>query len=386
MSLIKNYLLTNAINPEKLNRVIKLTHSWVDDNSAPTVITAVSHKGITVLEDAYGKLTPDLTSPCVDIDSIYPMASISKVITSTIAMSLVEEGLLSIVRPVQEYIPEFIGENKEFVMVHHLMTHTSGIKEADLKKHIRSKSDTFVMPKLDATQHPDVYRMLTLGYDAPLWKMPGEEMSYCGYGFELLAEIIRRITGKSLEENARERIFDPLNMKDSYFVVPETLNDRVVKFPKDSYCGDWSGTMEALKMPRAAGGLYSTARDMINFGQMFLNKGKFNGNRILSKATVETMTRNHIPGVKSYWGKTLFKEAGWGLGWMLSENKKDESGILRSTSTFYHTGAGCSMILVDPVNEIVLVNFTVSMTRLPNGEPLRRFDYITDAVIASIDD
>lgn len=379
--------LTNVnMNPEKLNRVIKLTHSWVDENSTPTVITAISRKGITVLEDAYGSLSPEKNSSAAEIDSIYPMASISKVVTATIAMSLVEEGLLSIVRPVQEYIPEFVGENKEMVMVHNLLTHTSGMNEGEMKKYIKDKWDDFVIPELDSTQHPQVYKYLKLRYDAPLWKMPGEEMSYCGFGFELLAEIIRRITGKSLEDNARERIFDPLDMKDTYFVVPESKYDRIVKFPKDSYCGDWSGTVEAFENPRAAGGMYSTARDMLKFGQMFLNKGVYNGKKILSKATVETMTRNHIPGVKSYWGKTLFKEAGWGLGWMLSENKKDESGILRSQATFYHTGAGCSIVLVDPVNEIVLINFTVSMTRLPNGEPLRRFDYITDVVIGAIED
>jgi len=375
--------MTAGINPKKLNRVVELTHSWVDSKSTPTVITLASRKGIRVLEDAYGKQTADTNSKDADIDSIYSMASLSKVVTATIAMSLVEDGLLSIVRPVQEYIPEFVGENKEMVMVHHLLTHTSGINQFELKKH--ASVNNFILPEGDKTQHPEIYKYLNAYYDAPLWKMPGEEMSYCGYGYELLGEIIRRVTGKSLEENAVERVFAPLDMRDSHFVVPEELWGRVVKFPKEAYCGDWSGTPEALKKPGAAGGLYSTAGDMLKFGQMFLNKGVYNGKRILSRASIETMTRNHIPGVISKWYKTTFKEAAWGLGWMLSDNKKDESGVLRSRETFYHTGAGCSILLVDPVNEVVLVNFTVSMVRLPDGEPLRRFDYISDVVIGAVE-
>lgn len=374
-----------GMNPDKLRRIIDLTHSWVDEKSTPAVISLVSRKGITVLADAYGKRTPEINSPEISMDSIYPMASLSKVVTATIAMSLVEDGLLSIVRPVQEYIPEFKGENKDMVMVHHLLTHTSGINQSELRKHSVNKEDNYVMPKQEENQHPEIYKSLNKGYDAPLWKMPGEEMSYCGFGYELLGEIIRRVTGKSLEQNAVERVFEPLDMKDSHFVVPEALWGRVVRFSKDAYCGDWSGTPEALNIPRASGGLYSTAGDMLNFGQMFLDKGKFKGRRVISRASVEAMTRNHIPGVKSIWNKTTFKEAAWGLGWMLSDNKKDESGILRSKETFYHTGAGCSILLVDPVNEVVLVNFTVSMVRLPDGEPLRRFDYISDIAIGSID-
>lgn len=109
-----------GMNSGKLKRVIDLTHSWVDQNLTPMVITSIAHRGATVLEDSYGKLTPDVNSPEVKMDSIYSLASISKVITSTIAMALVEEGKLSLVRPVQEYIPEFTGENKEMVMVHNL--------------------------------------------------------------------------------------------------------------------------------------------------------------------------------------------------------------------------------------------------------------------------
>lgn len=260
------------------------------------------------------------------------------------------------------------------------------MNDRNIQTYTENKADTFIVPALDNTQHPYIYKRLNLGYDVPLWKKPGEEMSYSSYGFELLGEIIRRVSGKSLETNARERIFSPLGMKNSYFVVPESEYWKLVKFPESSYCGDWFNTLESITTPSAGGGMYSTARDMIKFGQMFLNKGIYEGNRILSKASVETMTRNHIPGVQSVWGKHIFKEAVWGLGWMLSGNKKDESGILRSESAFYHTGAGCSIILIDPVNELVEVNFTISMTRLPNGQPLRRFDFITDIAVGSIED
>lgn len=375
-----------GMNPDKLQRAVSMTRGWVEEGLTPAVITQVARKGLVVLEDAHGAVSSQANASAAGVDTLYPMASISKVITATLVMTLVEEGRIGLNRPVQEYIPEFVGEDKDMVMVHNLLTHTSGIRNRDVWEQVKKKSETFVMPELDATQHPDVYRYLTLGYDTPLWKLPGEEMSYCGYGFELAAEIMRRVTGRSLADLASERIFEPLGMKDSYFIVPKSEYSRVLRFPADSYCGDWSSTPEAFAHPAAASGVYSTARDMTVFGQMFLNKGIYNGKRILSQATVETMTRNQIPGVKSYWGKTLFREADWGIGWMLSGDKKDESGTLRSRKTFYHTGAGCSMVLVDPVRDLVLVNFTVSMVRLPNGEPLRRFDFLTDVVMASIED
>src|SRR5260370_26289295 len=120
------------------------------------------------------------------------MTSLTKPISARAAMLLVEDGLLSLQRPVSDYIPEFVGEGKQAVMVHHLLTHTSGLRDEDALAHAAKKRDMVLIPPAEATQHPFINEVLWLRYDAPLWKAPGVEMSYCNYGYNLLGEVVRR--------------------------------------------------------------------------------------------------------------------------------------------------------------------------------------------------
>src|SRR5947209_18088488 len=105
----------------------------------PALVVLVARKGVIVFHEAFGKLTPEPDSPPVPRDAIYPISSISKLFTATAAMILVEDGLLGLNRPVQEYIPEFVGEGKEAVMVHHLLTHTGGIDDEEVAAHVWRK-------------------------------------------------------------------------------------------------------------------------------------------------------------------------------------------------------------------------------------------------------
>jgi CubicO group peptidase (beta-lactamase class C family) len=198
-----------------VRHVAALAEEWVAEGVTPALVVLVARRGLIVLHEAFGRLTPEPDSPPVQRDTIYSLASITKPITATAAMILVEEGLLSLNRPVAEYLPEFAGEGKDAVMVHHLLTHTSGLRDEDVDAHAAKKRGTVEIPPTEETQHPSVHERLFLGCDAPLWKSPGVEMAYCSFGYRLLGEIVRRVSGQSLAEFARERIFEPLGMEDT---------------------------------------------------------------------------------------------------------------------------------------------------------------------------
>ena len=117
-----------------------------------------------MLHEAFGRLTPDDNAPPVKRDTIYPLSSLTKPITATAAMLLVEDGLLGLQRPVSEYLPEFSGEGKQAVMVHHLLTHTSGLREQDVNAHAAKKRGVVAIPPPEETQHPWINEDLFLGY------------------------------------------------------------------------------------------------------------------------------------------------------------------------------------------------------------------------------
>ena len=384
-----------GMSSQRVQHVRDLAQSWVAQGIHPALVVLAARKGVIVLHEAFGRLTPESNSPPLEPNTIFPLTSLTKPITATAAMILVEDGLLGLNRPVLEYIPEFIGEGKDKVMVHHLLTHTSGLRDIDVDAHAKKKKSSVKIPPPEKTQHPRVYEYLFPGYDAPLWKHPGVEMSYSNYGYELLSEIVRRVSGRSLADFARERIFEPLGMEDTFYIVPDSVRHRIVKRPADAplaqpespgfedlpilkslYVG--LNTQEHQDTPWSLGGVYSTAMDMTIFGQMFLNRGIYGETRILSPATVREMTRNQIPGIGVRFVDEFFPEASWGLGWDIHGDKKSlGAGSLHSSETFSHGGAGVVVLWIDPVYEIVGVYFSVMHQQIC-------FDLFMNAVTAAV--
>jgi len=379
-----------GMSAERVQHVVDLAENWVEQGIHPALVVLVARRGIIVAHEAFGRLTPEQNSPPLELDAIFPLASLSKPITATLAMILVEDGLVGLNRPVSWYIPEFTGEGKDKVMVHHLLTHTSGLRGEGVSAHVEEKRGTVEIPTPDETQHPLINEYLFLGYDAPLWKPPGTEMSYCGYGFELAAEIIRRVSGLSLDDFARKRLFEPLGMKDTFYILPDSAINRVVKRPTDVIFAGFN-SLETLKTPWANGGVLSTAMDIGIYGQMFLSRGSYEDIRILSPASVDAMTRNQIPGISSHHDDgEFFPEASWGLGWEVCADKKAiASGSLYSLKTVSHCGAGGVFLWIDPVNEIVGAYFSVigKPTTTTDGYYLMaRMDLFANAVTAAIVD
>src|SRR5262245_3166940 len=114
-----------GMSAQRVRHIAHLARSWVEQGITPALVVLAARRGIIVLHEAHGHLTPDDDSPSLPRDAVFPLTSISKPIAATAAMLLVEDGLLGLNRPVREYLPEFVGEGKDAVMVHHLLTHTS---------------------------------------------------------------------------------------------------------------------------------------------------------------------------------------------------------------------------------------------------------------------
>jgi serine-type D-Ala-D-Ala carboxypeptidase len=382
--------------PDRIERVKQLAAGWVNEGHTPSLVILATRKGIIFLQEAYGRLRPQEDSPPLQTDSVFPIASLTKPVTATAAMILVENGLLGLNRPLVDYIPEICGEGTEEVLVHHLLTHTSGYnEEALLAFWMENLGKWPKPPPCPETQHHLIHEVLHRRYPAPLWKAPGVEMSYCNHNYLLLGELVRRVCCCSLADFAAERIFQPLGMIDTYYIVPESLEARIVKRPADapgaqrlSRFNEGMNSRQIQETPYGDGGMFSTAMDMAVFGQMFLNGGRYGDKRVLSRPTVSEMTRNQIPGIGVYWFGTFMPEASWGYGWIVASDTKWKywGGSLHSPKMFGHGGSGGAALIVDPVQEIVLVYFSVVLEVTPRLEQKGDFDLFENSIYASINE
>jgi len=375
-----------GMSVERVNHIKDLAEGWVTQGIHPALVVLAVRKGVIVLHEAFGSLTQEENSPPLHLDAIFPLTSLSKPITATAAMILVEKGLLGLNRPVAQYIPEFTGEGKEKVMVHQLLTHTSGLTDEDVKEHSENRT-SIEIPAPHKTQDHGINKQLFLGYDTPLSYRPGSEQRYCTFGFELLGEIVRRVSGKSLNDFVSKNLFEPLEMKNTSYIVSEQDSHKVVKRPADGPLA-FIDSREFQKTPLAALGVCSSAMDIAIMGQMFLNRGIYGDARILSPVTVEAMTSNQVPGISSQFVDEYFPEAGTGFSWFIRENKKVAiyGETLQSKNTFIHGGAGGVVMWVDPVQEIVGCYFSVDSGPVTVSESYlySRADLFINAVTAAI--
>jgi CubicO group peptidase (beta-lactamase class C family) len=222
-------------------------------------------------------------------------------------------------------------------------------------------------------------------------------MMYSGHNYELLSEIVRRVAGRPHWELARERIFDPLGMDDTFWIVPEAEAARVVQRPVDSVGGAVEhellnhglASRQMQESPYGSGGVFSTPHDMTIFGQLFLQEGTYGGERILSPASVAAMTRDQIPGTSALFVGNHKEHACWGYGWGVESPTKwgRYRGSLRSLGSFDHGGAGGTFLWVDPAQELVGAYFEVCLVldETRGKEQLWNCDLFQNLVAAAID-
>ena len=385
-----------GMSAARLKRVSQLAQSWIRPELHQAVVTQVARKGQTVFRESHGNLRPESDSPPVQQDTIYPIASLSKLFTAASIMSLVEDGLVSLHNPVQDFVPEFTGTDKDQVRLWHLITHTIGGLGMDVMDDLPSRN-AHQIPDLSPCppgQHTKIHEFLALGYDTPLSRKPGSVVIYSNYGFELLGEIVRIVSGTPLATYFDQRFCKPLGMTDTHFILPEEKESRVIRRPKtaayadaDAYFHQGVGTPSHYKIPWASAGAFSTARDLAIFGQMFLDSGNHKGYQLLSPVTVDLMTRNQIPGLGDGDRDESLLDGSRGIGWDIPGTKRDLMyANLFSPRAYSHSGAGGSLLWVDPIYNIVGVFLSVELTVRSDEQRCWAGDRFLNAIMASIVD
>ena len=385
--------------PERVRYARELCARWVQEGHTPSLSVCVARRGVIVLHEAWGVLGPEEGAPSLKADSIFPIMSVTKPITATLILQLVEDGLLGLNRPAKDYLPELSGDGTDDILVHHLLTHTTGYPwhtDPPMLEHAARKQQAgFKLPPCPETQHPTIHEWLSLFWDGPRVAGVGQVMIYSAHNYHLLGEIVRRLSGRGLEAQARERIFDPLGMHDSYYVVPVRQSGRVVQRAPEIPFGDPDnpilpciGSRQWQETPDANGGVFSTPLDMTAFGQMILNRGRYHAARILSPAAVAAMTRDQIPGIKAHFFNKVVAHASWGYGWAVESPSKWPyfHGSLGPPGTLSHPGAGGAMFWIDRAHELVGAYFEVTTRVTERWELLWNFDLFQNAITAAVDD
>lgn len=304
----------------------------------------MARQGKVFAHRALGRLTPAPDSPPLRPDSIKDLASLTKPVTATAVMKLVEDGVLWLEQPVKTLIPELDNPIHGGINLWHLLTHTSGLPPDS-----GYLCEPYPHPWFDWWKPGEDWLRKQVLVGAPVGR-PGESWNYCSNGFVLLAEIVARASGKHFGDYLREKIFEPLGMDRTFYGVPPGLADQIVwakewQLEKPLHARDCDS-------PDGGGGVSSTLHDVFKLGQCFLNGGEYGGRRILGKKTAAEMTRNQLSGVPAFhWGKRL-GEFRHGLGWGFFAD-----GSTVGPATYCHEGYGWCALYVDPVEQFVYAQF-----------------------------
>lgn len=327
-----------GFRPHGLDDLDRMLDRFVAEGAFPGGVIAVGHRGRLVHLHPFGRLAYGEDAAPVEADTIYDLASLTKVVaTTTMAMILVDEGRLDLDRKVQDYLPLFKGPGKEAVTVRHLLTHRSGID--------------WWAPLYEELEGSKAYLERVQAMD--LVFEPGAEYLYSDLGIILLGEILERVAGQPLEDFVQERVFRPLAMTDTVYRPGEDLLERVAPTEIDAWRGrlvrgevhDENAFALGGVAPHA--GLFSTAGDLARFCQMLLNGGVLEHRRIVSRATVELFTR-----------RAGTDDSMRALGWDTKSPDKSSAGSFFSSRSFGHTGFTGTSIWIDPERELFVVLLT----------------------------
>ena len=322
-----------------------LVEDAIRDGRLPGAVVVVGHAGEIVYERAFGARAVDGPPEAMTPDTIFDLASLTKVVaTTTSVMILVEEGRLRLRDRVATYLPEFSSHGKDRITIEHLLTHVSGLRPDLPLEEVFEGADTAIARAADEVPEAG----------------PGERFVYSDINFFVLGEIVRRVTGQTLDQFARDRIFRPLGMRDTGFNPPAPLRPRIAPTepcaPLAWPCGGDGAVMlrgrvhdpTARRMGGVAGhaGLFSTAGDLARFCRMLLGAGTLDDVRILAPLTVARMTRVSTPPQMA---------DRRGLGWDLDSRFSSNRGDLFSFGSYGHTGFTGPSLWLDPASDTFVV-------------------------------
>jgi len=329
----------------------------VESKAFPGAALIVGYRGAVVLDAAAGSLDYQPGSPKVTGDTIYDLASVSKAASTTsAAMMLAESGKLLLSARVQDYVPEFEGPNKEKVLVQHLLTHSSGLP-------------SFVLLYKEAQGYDQVLAKVCA---APLEFEPGAKVQYSDLGMILLGEIIRRASGRPLDQFVAQNLFTPLGMKSTFYRPDRSFLKRIAPTENDP----WRKRIvrgevhdeNAFAMGGVAGhaGLFSTTHDLAILAQMLLNGGIYDHRRYLSAETIRRFTTRQSDDRALGWGKP---------------SESDWTGKTLSSQAYKHTGFTGTSIWIDPQKQLFVILLT---NRVHPTRENTQIDQVNQAIVEAV--
>ena len=389
-----------GLSTERLARLGDTLQTYVDQNRLPGSVVLIARRGKIAYHQSIGWRDREGKSPLKN-DSLFRIASQTKAITSVAIMLLQERGGLLISDPVSKYLPEFrettvaqadddggytvVAAERE-ITLRDLLTHSAGIGYGfgpAMAEWQAVGMQGWYFANRDEPIRDTIKSIASLPQNA----QPGEAFVY-GYSTDILGAVIEIVSGQPLDQFLREAIFTPLNMKDTYFYLPDEKAERLAvvysatdagierapgpgDFIGPSHVGQGHYLIGPRKSFSGGAGLISTAPDYLAFLQMLLNKGQLNGKRILSRKSVELMIVDHISGIN-----ISVPGVGFGLGFLITTDL-GEYGRLGSEGTYGWGGAYHSSYWVDPVEELVVVYLTqlIPAGNLDDHEKLRALVY-----------
>jgi CubicO group peptidase (beta-lactamase class C family) len=360
-----------GFDPDRLERAYQILEKGTRSDAMPAAGVCVGRKGGLVTPRFYGRMGPEPDADPVRPDTLFLVASITKPVTVTAVMLLVERGAVALDDRVAEFVPAFGQNGKADVRIRHLMTHTSGLPD--------------MLPNNQALRaaHAPLSRFVEETSRLPLAFPPGTQVSYQSMGIAMLSEVVHQVAGVSLAEFLRTEVFEPLGMADTSLGWQPAKKDRIaaVRIEAGQRGTDWNwNTPYWLGFGAPWGGMVTSPADLARFCRMMLNEGTLDGARLLSPATVRSMTSNQLAAMP------LVPEAErrcrpWGLGWRLNWPADSSNfGDLLGPRAYGHWGATGTLCWLDPDADAFLVLFTTQ----PGGDDGRHLARVSNAVAAAL--
>jgi CubicO group peptidase (beta-lactamase class C family) len=369
-----------GLSTERLGRIHEAVQRHMDAGNISGAVTLVARRGKTAHFEAHGFADLEAKKPMAK-DTIFRLASMSKPVTAVAVLMLVEEGKLRLNDPVSKFIPEFkdakvavaqqtrpqppvapgqnapepqyyvVPANRE-ITIQDMLTHTSGLVSGTLGTRLAAK----LAPRgPDDTLASYIPRLAGL----PLDFQPGSEWAYSGLaGPDTLGRIVEIISGMTYDQFLKQRLFDPLGMKDTFFYPSDSARPRLVTLYQRSPQGLVRAQNQETLMSKSyfsgAGGLLSTAEDYLQFAQMLCNGGELNGKRFLGPRTVVLMASNHVGDMFN--GKLGRPAHGMGFGFLVQVILDNvTSGMRLANGSFGWDGAFGTQVWVDPKDKMVRI-------------------------------
>ena len=326
-----------SLRGEQLAGLDSIVETAIREGKTPGAVVLIGNREEIIYSRAFGFRSLEPKKVPMSEDTIFDLASLTKVIaTTTAVMQLAEKGKLNIDAPVAKYWPAFGENGKTRITVRQLLTHHSGLR-AGLSLKPRWSGYEAAMRKIIA-EKPS--------------RPPGSGFIYSDINFEALGEVVRRVSGEPLDRYCSRHIFTPLGMKETGFKISAVLRDRIAptQYRKNRLiCGE-AHDPECYLMGGVAGhaGLFSTAADLSIFSRMLLAGGEYGGARILSPHTIEMMTTPQSPGARN----------ARGLGWDLEAPFASNRDELPPAGAFGHRGYTGTSLWIDPVTGIYAILLT----------------------------